>query len=46
MKLGTIKFNPKDITKNRGHEYGKGRATQTHKSQTKPRKKDWSHDEH
>lgn len=39
MHVGTVKSNSKDITKNRGHEYGKGRATVRHDKKTKKREK-------
>lgn len=30
VHLGTVKFDPRDITKERGHDYGKGRAPKVH----------------
>jgi hypothetical protein len=37
--IGTITFNPKDITRNRGHEYGAGRSTSTHTPRAEKRAK-------
>lgn len=33
----TIETNPRDLTKNQGHEYGKGRASLPHKHKAKKR---------
>lgn len=35
--VGTVKFNPDYITKDRGHEYGMGRPQQTHKRRNEKR---------
>jgi hypothetical protein len=34
--LGTIEFDPRSITKDRGHDYGAGRPAKIH---TKPKEK-------
>jgi hypothetical protein len=38
--LGTVKFDPRNITKERGHEYGKGRPTEAHRRPSEKREKD------
>ena len=37
--LGTVRFDPEDITKSRGHDYGTGRAPKVHKHPGKRREK-------
>jgi cytochrome oxidase Cu insertion factor (SCO1/SenC/PrrC family) len=43
--LGTISIDPRDFTKERGHEYGKGRAAAVHKHRTEKRTKQKLHKE-
>lgn len=37
--LGTIRLDPKNLTKNKGHEYGAGRGERIHKRPTEKRAK-------
>ena len=37
--LGTVEADPKDLTKNRGHEYGSGRSTEVQKDKRTKRKR-------
>lgn len=39
-KLGVAKFDPRDATRNRGHEYGEGRPIKVHKHKTGRRQRD------
>lgn len=36
----TIEFDPRDVTKNQGHDYGKGRGTRVHKDKRSKRGKE------
>lgn len=38
--LGTVKFDPRDITRDRGHDYGAGRPTRAHRKPQDKRAKD------
>jgi hypothetical protein len=38
--LGTLKTNPRDLTKAQGHAYGAGRSTQVLRHKTSRRSKD------
>lgn len=40
IHVATLEFEPGDITKNRGHEYGAGRKTQVHRHKNSKRERD------
>lgn len=37
--VGTIEFDPRDLTKNQGHEYGAGRPSQVFRHKNKRRER-------
>lgn len=39
IHVGTLKTDPRDLTKNRGHDYGVGRKTSAHKHKNEKRAK-------
>lgn len=39
IHVGTIENDPRDATKNLGHEYGKGRASTAHKHKNRKRER-------
>ena len=40
QRLGTVKLDPRDITKGRGHDYGAGRGTKVLRHKTSRRSRD------
>lgn len=38
--LGTVKLDPRDLSRDRGHEYGEGRPTRAHRKPKDKRAKD------
>lgn len=40
QRLGTLKFDPRDSTKDRGHQYGAGRTTKVMRHKSNRRSKD------
>lgn len=38
IHIGTVKADPRDLTKDRGHEYGAGRSAAAHSDKRRKRK--------